>query len=123
MRLFGDPKVFRGSIAWTKPLRLKIAVLPRPSSSPLHAPPGAVTEPPPQQAEYDEDGRLWVFRYACATPRTYQVDRSRIFAYMKRHRLPSESVRQIRRDQRNAIDLYSAVRELQTHAEIDTTVR
>jgi len=119
MRLLGDAKVFRGSIAWTKPLRLKITVFPRSSSRALKAPAVAAAAPA-TQAEYDEDGRLWVFRYARTAPNVYHVDRDRIFAYMKRHRLPTEGVRQIRRDQRNAMDLYSAVRELQTHTEINT---
>lgn len=118
MRLFGDPKVFRGSIAWTKPLRLKVTVFPRPRGVALEAP--VVGAAPPAQAEYDEDGRLWVFRYAQSAPTTYRVDRNRIFTYMRRHRLPTEGVRQIRRDARNSIDVYSTLRELQTHSDVDT---
>lgn len=117
MRLFGDPKVFRGSIAWTKPLRLKVSVFPRPGSV-VSQP--AVAAAPPAPAEYDEDGRLWVFRFAQSVRATYRVDRDRIFTYMRRHRLPTEGVRQIRRDLRNSMDLYSALRELQTHSDVDT---
>ena len=118
MRLFGDPKVFRGSIAWTKPLRLKVAVFPRPGS--VASQPAVAAAAPAAPAEYDEDGRLWVFRFAQSAPATYRVDRDRIFTYMRRHRLPTEGVRQIRRDARNSMDLYSALRELQTHSDVDT---
>lgn len=117
MRLFGDRKVFRGSVAWTKPLRLTVTIFPRFRS--VAAPPPLPTETSPAQAEYDEDGRLWVFRYTRTAPPSYRVDRDRIFAYMQHHRLPTEGVRQVRRDLRNALDLYSALRELQTHPQVE----
>lgn len=111
MRFFADAKVLRGSISWTNPLRFKISVLPRPAPRNQEV----RAEVP---AEYDEDGRIWVFRFAPARAQAYAMDRNRIFTYMRTHRLPTEGVRQLRRDLRNTIDLYSGVRELQTHPEI-----
>lgn len=116
MRLFGDAKVLHGSIAWTNPLRLKIAVLPRPVKP---AQPAEATAPP-AAAEFDEDGRTWVFRFARTQPQRYAVDRDRLFDYMKKHRLPREGHRQIRRDTRNRADFYTDVRELQTHFEVES---
>lgn len=115
MRLFGDVKVLRGSIAWTNPLRLKVTVLQQPVPR-VEQP---ATTPASLPTEYDEDGRLWVFRYAHSAPQRYAVDRDRIFRYIKKHRLPSEGERQIRRDLRNAADFFTDVRELQTHTDIE----
>lgn len=107
MRFFGESKVLRGSILWTKPLKLNVRVLP------AQVPDAEIATTP----ELDEDGRIWVFRFTHTAPRTYDIDRDRLFAYMKHHRLPSETVRQIRRDMRNAVDFYGDVRDLQTPSE------
>lgn len=112
MRLFVDSKALRGSVAWTAPLRLKIAVFPPPA--PTVAEPTTAAAP----AEYDEDGRLWVFRFPRTAPQRYAIDRERIFEYRKRHKLPGEGVRQIRRDIRNAADFYTDVRDIQTHSDV-----
>lgn len=112
MRLFAESKGSRGSIAWTNALRLKIAVFP-PAPAETQSP-----QPAPAAQEYDEDGRLWVFRYPQSAPQHYAIDRERIFEYRKRHTLPGESVRTIRRDVRNCADFYTDVREIQTHPEI-----
>jgi hypothetical protein len=112
MRLFGDAKVLRGSVTWTNPLRLRVTVLPQPV--PAQEAPSAV-----QPVEYDEDGREWVFRYSRTAPQRYAVDRDRIFQYLKRHRLPSEGARQIRRDLRNTVDFYTGVRDIQTHSDVE----
>lgn len=113
MRFLADAKVLRGSIIWTSPLKFRITVLPRPQNIRT-----VEAAPPAQPAEYDEDGRVWVFRYAPARKATYVIDRDRIFTYQKKHKLPSEGVRQLRRDLRNSVDFYTAVREIQTHPEI-----
>jgi hypothetical protein len=115
MRLFGDAKVLQGSVAWTNPLRLKIAVLPQPVEP--AQPPAAAT--PAVPTEFDEDGRAWVFRFARVEPQRYAVDRDRLFEYMKKHRLPREGHRKIRRDMRNRADFFTDVRELQTHFEAE----
>lgn len=112
MRLFVDSKTLRGSIAWTSPLRLKIAVFPQPEPPAAEAP--AAVSP----AEYDEDGRLWVFRFPRTAPQRYAIDRERIFEYRKKHKLPGEGVRQIRRDLRNTADFFTGVRDIQTHADV-----
>ncbi|HEV3152253.1 MAG TPA: hypothetical protein VGZ02_00455 [Candidatus Baltobacteraceae bacterium] len=81
----------------------------------------ALTQPSTTTAvpvEFDEDGRIWVFRYSRTVPQSARIDRDRIFQYMKTHRLPGETERQIRRDMRNAADFFTGVRELQTHSEI-----
>lgn len=117
MRLFVAQKTFRGSIAWTSPLRLKIAVFPPPEMPAAEPHAGAAP------AEYDEDGRLWVFRFPRTAPQRYAIDRERIFEYRKKHRLPGEGERQIRRDMRNAADFYTGVREIQTHADVTTSVQ
>ncbi len=114
MRLFGDVKVLRGSVAWTNPLRLKIAVFPK---NPTEPAPEDV--PPPTPVEFDEDGRQWVFRFARTTPIRCAVDRDRLFEYMRKHKLPPEGVRQVRRDLRNRVDFYTDVRDIQTHPEIE----
>lgn len=96
MRIFDEVNVLRGSVAWTRPLRLRLAREnpPEPAAAPAALP------------EFDEDGRLYVFRYASASPRHYQIERDRIFDYMKRRRLPDEGQRQIRRDVRNQAELW-----------------
>jgi len=114
MRLFGDAKVLQGSVAWTNPLRLKVAVLPQPV--PEQAAPAAPVIGP---VERDEDGRTWVFRFPRVQPQHYAVDRDRLFEYMKKHRLPREGHRKIRRDLRNVADFFTDVRELQTHFEVE----
>jgi hypothetical protein len=109
MKLFGDARVLRGSIAWTNPLRLSVTVV-----EPPDAPP-ATAEP----AEFDEDGRRYVFRYAAAAPKPCSIDRDRIFEYVKRRRLPSEAERSYRRDVRNAGDFFEDVRDIQTHYDVE----
>jgi len=118
MRLFGDAKVLHGSITWTKPLRLKITVLPQPARKSEEA-----LAPTTLHKEFDEDGRQWVFRFARTTPQRYAVDRDRIFDYMRKHRLPSEGVRQIRRDLRNAANFFTDVRDIQTHNDVEPLSR
>jgi hypothetical protein len=118
MRLFGEARVSRGSIAWSNPLRLRINVLPKPAAEEAIAPaPQAMPIPVP--AEYDEDGRLYVFRFARTLPAQYAVDRDRLFAYIKSHKLPDEADRALRRDLRNKVELYADLRELETHADIE----
>jgi hypothetical protein len=112
MKLFGNAKVVRGSIAWTNPLRLSITLVHRPSAL---AETAASGEP---AAEYDEEGRRYVFRFARTAPQKCTIERDRIFDYLKRHRLPDESDRQLRRDLRNQADLFADIRELQTHPDI-----
>lgn len=90
MRIFGEVSVLRGSAAWIRPRA------PEPTT-----PPAAAVLP-----EFDEDGRLYVFRYPTAAPLAYRIDRDRIFDYMKRRRLPDEGQRQIRRDDRNRADFW-----------------
>lgn len=108
MKIFGEVNVLRGTVAWTRPLRLRLA---RPAEAPAAAP--AVAAP-----EFDEDGRLYVFRYAQTAPAHYRIERDRLFEYMKRRRLPDEGQRQIRRDVRNRADFFSDVREIQTPGEV-----
>jgi len=112
MWLFGEVRVARGTLAWTWPSRLKAPVVP--------AAQGQVSAAA-QAVEYDEDGRIWAFRYERRAPAEYRIDRDRIFQYMKRHRLPDEGQRAIRRDLRNCADFFTAVRELQTPGEAYST--
>jgi hypothetical protein len=107
MKIFGDVSALRGSIVWTKPFRVRLS-----HPEPIPAPTPAAAVP-----EYDEDGRLYVFRYARSIPQPYTIERDRIFEYMKRRRLPDEGQRQIRRDERNRADFFSDVREIQTPSE------
>jgi hypothetical protein len=117
MRLFGEARVSRGSIAWTNPLRLRITVFPKPAILEELAP--AIEAPSlPAPAEYDEDGRLYVFKFARTAPKQCAIDRDRIFHYLKSHRLPDEADRALRRDLRNQVELYADLRELQTHPDI-----
>jgi hypothetical protein len=105
MWLFGDVRVVRGTVAWTHPLRLKATL-------PVTTPPSQVQPVPAAPVEFDEDGRVWVFRYTQALPRAYRIERDRIFTYIRQHRLPGEIERQLRRDARNAADFFTEVREL-----------
>jgi hypothetical protein len=113
MGLIGEVKLVRGSIAWTNPLRLRTTILRKPAAQPREEAPSASLP-----AEFDEDGRRWVHRFTRTAPERYAVDRERIFDYVKKHRLPSESTRQIRRDLRNSVDFFTDVREIQTHSEV-----
>lgn len=97
MKIFGEVSVLRGSIAWTRPLRLRLA--PEKLLEPPAPPPAALPE-------FDEDGRLYVFRYPRTAPPAYRIERDRLFDYMKRRRLPDEGQRQIRRDERNRADFW-----------------
>jgi plasmid stabilization system protein ParE len=115
MRLFGEARVTRGSIAWTNPLRLRISVFPQPAAETTHA----AVEPGPVPAEYDEDGRLYVFRFARIAPTQCAIDRDRIFDYIKHHKLPDEADRALRRDLRNQVELYADLRELETHPDVE----
>jgi hypothetical protein len=116
MRLFGEARVSRGSIAWTNPLRLRISVFPTPAVTEDLSP---AAQAPPEPVEYDEDGRLYVFRFARTAPKQCAIDRDRIFHYLKKHRLPDEADRALRRDLRNQVELYSDLRELETHSDIE----
>lgn len=117
MRLFGEARVSRGTIAWTNPLRLRINVLPKPATD------GSIANAPetvaPVPAEYDEDGRRWVFRFARTVPQQCAIDRDRLFHYLRKHKLPGEADRALRRDLRNQVELYADLRDLQTHPDID----
>lgn len=108
MKIFGDVSVLKGSVAWTRPFRLKLTP-PAPMPQTLST---------PALPEFDEDGRLYVFRYARTAPERCTMDFDRIFEYMKRRRLPDEAQRQIRRDARNRADFFSDVREIQTPSEL-----
>jgi hypothetical protein len=109
MKLFGDVTVLRGSVSWTKPFRPRVT-------------PAAVGDQPANSAavtpEYDEDGRLYVFRYTRSAPQQYAIERDRIFEYIKRRRLPTAGQRRIRRDVRNCADFFADVRELQYEYEV-----
>ncbi len=108
MKLFGSVKTVRGSIAWTNPFRIRVIL-------PDDSPPAAA----PSATEYDEDGRQFVFRFARSAPRAHTIERDRIFEYLKQHRLPDAVDRQIRRDIRNSADVYSDLRDLQTHPDVE----
>lgn len=108
MKLFGDAKVLQGSVAWASPFRVRFT----PNS------PASEAAVPQAVPEYDEDGRLFVFRYAGAKPQQYTIERDRIFDYMKRRRLPRESHRQYRRDFRNRVDFFADVRDLTWQSEV-----
>jgi hypothetical protein len=114
MKLFGDVSVIRGSVAWPRPWRLRLMPQTR-----TIAPPPVVEQPAPLAPEYDEDGRLYVFRYARVSPQHYQIERDRIFEYMKQRRLPTWIQRQIRRDYRNRADFFADVREIQTPPDVE----
>ncbi len=109
MRLFGEVNVVRGSVAWTRPFRLRLT---RPAAVEMPPAPAAVPE-------YDEEGRLYVSRFARSLPQQYTIERDRIFDYMKRRKLPDAGQRQIRRDLRNSGDLYADVRDLEFHPDIE----
>jgi hypothetical protein len=83
-----------------------------PAATPAAAPPQSL--PVAAAPEFDEDGRLYVFRFARTAPQRYSFDWDRIFEYTKRKRLPDEGQRQIRRDLRNRADFFSDVRDIQT---------
>lgn len=68
--------------------------------------------------QYDEDGRIYVFRYPPSIPERYTIDRERIFDYLATHNVPGARARRIRRDTRNAANFYEDVREIQTHADV-----
>lgn len=116
MRLFGEAKVTRGSIAWTNPLRLKINVFPAPAER--EAAQEQQTAPAAAPVEYDEDGRIYVFKFARTMPQRCAIDRDRLFHYIKTHKLPNEADRALRRDLRNQVELYGDLRDLQTHSDI-----
>ncbi|HEY9180532.1 MAG TPA: hypothetical protein VIO32_07415 [Candidatus Baltobacteraceae bacterium] len=106
MKLFGDVGMIRGTVAWRRPWRVRFE-------------PAAAPKPPePAAPEFDEEGRLYVFRYARPMPQQYSIERDRIFEYMKKRRLPDAGQRQIRRDFRNRADFFTEVRELQTPLEV-----
>ncbi len=108
MNIFGEVNVLRGSVAWTRPFRLRL--IPR-TPPPPEVEPAAVPE-------YDEDGRLYAFRYARTSPEEYTIERDRIFDYLKRRRLPTAAQRRIRRDARNRADFIADVRDIQTDYEV-----
>ena len=80
--------------------------------------------------EYDEDGRLYVWRFPRTSPERRTIDRDRIFDFVKKRRrtieefprwqplLPTEETRRYVRDLRNSAHFYEDVRDLQTHTEI-----
>jgi hypothetical protein len=110
---FGEANILRGAV-W-KPLRIRRIA---PAAEPVTR---AVTPPAAQPQEYDEAGRLVVFRYETAAPQARSIDFDRVFEYLRSHRLPGEGPRRIRRDQRNRADFFADVRELQTSGEPSTS--
>ena len=108
MKLFNEVHVLRGSVAWTRPFRLR-----------LQTPSEAAAPAPTAREEFDEEGRLFVFRFARSTPQRYSIERDRIFDYLKRRRLPDAGQRRIRRDVRNRADFFSDVRDIQSHPDIE----
>lgn len=95
----------------------------------------ASTSPPSPAAgagspEYDEDGRLYVWRFPRSAPERRTIDRDRIYEFVKKRRrtieefprwqplLPTEDTRRYVRDLRNSAHFYEDVRDLQTHTEI-----
>lgn len=95
MKLFGDVSVIRGSISWAGFLR------PRERGEA----PAALAAAP--KREFDEEGRLYVFRFPRTQPQRCSMDFERIFDYMKRRRLPSEAHRRFRRDADNSVDIHA----------------
>lgn len=89
--------------------------------------PSVVPSPVP---EYDEAGRLYVWRYKPVAPERPIVNRDRIFEFTRKRRrtvddpphwqpvLPTEDTRRFVRDVRNRANFFEDVRELQTHSEI-----
>lgn len=79
--------------------------------------------------EYDEDGRLYAFRFPRSTPERVVIDRDRLFEYARRRRptadggpirlLPDIEVRRFVRDLKNSADFFTGVRELQTHPDVE----
>lgn len=110
MKIFGEVNVLKGSVTWSRPFRIRV------SAPAQEAPPGA---PPAAVPEFDEEGRIYVFRYAKCAPQAYHIERDRIFEYMKRRRLPDEGQRQFRRDFRNRADFFADVRDIQTPSELE----
>jgi hypothetical protein len=108
MKLFGEVNVLRGSVTWTKPFRIRL--------TPAVVPPEPLAAP--AAPEFDEDGRLYVFRFARTAPQHYSIERDRIFEYLKRRRLPDAGQRQLRRDLRNRADFFADVREIQTASDV-----
>lgn len=111
-------------------LRLRIRTFERGSvATESIASPIPVAREPLAPAEFDEDGRLYVFRFAPRQPERMVIDRDRIFSYIRRRRttvdgrsvslLPDMRVRSFLRDTRNRADFYTAVRELQTHPDVE----
>ena len=92
MRHIGTAHVTRGSIPWVFP-RLNVKFFPKPAPEAAHE--------------------------STSRPHAYEIDRDRIFAYIKTHKLPGERARQVRRDVRNTVDFYSDVREIQTQSEVE----
>jgi hypothetical protein len=106
MKIFGEVNVLRGTVAWTRPLRLRVTP----------ATPPQAEASTPAAPEFDEDGRLYVFRFARSTPQHYSIERDRLFEYIKHRRLPDAGQRRIRRDARNRADFIADVREIQTES-------
>lgn len=75
------------------------------------------------EAEYDEDGRRYVFRFAPFTPQKYAIDRERIFAYRRRKKLPTMRERELVRDLRNAASFFEDVRDIQTHPDVEPAAK
>jgi len=111
MKIFGGASALRGSAAWTRPFRLRVSV-------PAVATPEPEQPAPPAIQEFDEAGRLYVFRYAPVAAQQYRIERDRIFEYVKRRALPDEGQRQFRRDARNRADFFADVREIQTPSDV-----
>jgi hypothetical protein len=111
MKLFGDSNIIHDSVKWIAPLRLRVTI-----REPVR---GEIGEARQEPAEFDENGRRYVFRYRPAEHQTYTIDRERIFEYVKQRRLPGPAARAYARDIRNSVNFFEDVRDLQTHSDVE----
>ena len=115
-------------------LRLKIRTfergsIPRDSAAARREAVCVIGEVRTSAPEYDEDGRLYAFRFPRSAPERVVIDRDRLFEYARRRRptadggpirlLPDIEVRRFVRDLKNSADFYTGVRELQTHPDVE----
>jgi len=102
-------------------------------SSPVPVRPSDVVAAEYDVEEYDEDGRLYAFRFPRRAPQPVVMDRDRLFDYVRRRRpaaegrpvrlLPDTRRRQYVRDLKNRADFFTDVRDLQTHADVIVLAR
>lgn len=111
MSLFASVQAIRGTILFRTPA----------AATPALEPTQPPVTPAPEPIEYDEEGRRYVFRFARRQPQPVVIDRDRLFEYVRRRLLPDADVRRYVRDLRNRADVYTSVRELQTHPDVIVT--